>query len=94
MKILSRLIFIAKYLLSKKIIFKTPSPKDIVVFDDESFHEIKNIFENRNYFLFATRKENLKKIYLTKEILIEMIKNFNGRIYLSYLISIIFRFIT
>ena len=89
MKILSRLIFIAKYLLSKKIIFKTPSPKDIVVFDDESFHEIKNIFENRNYFLFATRKENLKKIYLTKEILIEMIKNFNGRIYLSYLISII-----
>jgi len=88
-KIFKNFFNVLIYIFSKKIIFQNPKSNEIVVFDDEAFHEFKGVVRKKNFFLLSTRRENIKKFYITKKIIFEMIKNFNGRIYLTYLITII-----
>ena len=78
-KIIRKIKIILYFFLNNKIVFKLPQHKKLVVFDDENFEVLKKIIDNNNYFLLKTRIEKIDKIYLSKEIIYYLIKNFYKR---------------
>jgi len=92
-KILRKFKIILNFLFKKKFTFKEPSQKEIIVFDDENFRILNNIFSKQNYFILATRIERIKEIYLSKKIFLYILRNLFKRSlkqnYLSSLIEII-----
>lgn len=82
------LIFI-KLLYKVKIQFKKLNKVDLIIFDDESVFDLKNITPHFNHFILQTRTQNVDKIYFNLEIFIKVIKNYKGNILTAYLISII-----
>ena len=81
---------ILKVFLNSKLIFKTPKNCDLIVFDDVAINELKLILKNRNYFLLKNRYENIKKIYISFNIILNFIKYFRGNLNTAYLASIIY----
>ena len=92
-KIFRKLKIILNFLFKKKFNFKEPSQKEIIVFDDENFRILNNIFSKQNYFILATRIERIKEIYISKKIFLYILRNLFKRSlkqnYLSSLIEII-----
>ena len=74
-KILRKFKIILNFLFKKKFTFKEPSQKEIIVFDDENFRILNNIFSKQNYFILATRIERIKEIYLSKKIFLYILRN-------------------
>ena len=64
-----RLLLIFKLLLKAKFTFKNPQEHKLVIFDDESYLDMKNFISDRNFFLLQTRVENINKIYLSFQII-------------------------
>jgi len=75
--------------IEKKILFKSPKKYKIVVLDDESKTEFESFLNDYNYIFLESRYENLKKIYLSPKIIFGILKNYNGNIFTSYLITLI-----
>jgi surface carbohydrate biosynthesis protein len=69
--------------------FNNPKKTEIIVFDDESFYEIKNILKKRNFFLLPTRNYRIKNIYISINIILKIFKNYKGNLYHAYLVSLI-----
>jgi surface carbohydrate biosynthesis protein len=83
---------IKKYLYlinSAKIEFNNPLHKEIVVFDNTSIDDLKNILSKRKYFTLGARFDGISKIYISLRILYFFFKNYNHNILSSYLIALI-----
>ena len=67
---------IIKLLIRCKIIFKAPVKTDILVLDDVSLSKIKLLINNYDHFVLPIRYHLIDKVYISFEILINLIKNF------------------
>ena len=78
-----------------KIIFNKPYQKNLIVFDDTSFNDLKYLFKDKDYFLLSVRSNMIKKIYINKKIILLVLKNYkklnlySNRIWTAYLVSLI-----
>ena len=57
-----RYFSILKLFLKAKFIFKNPTKHELVIFDDESFADLKNFIHNYNFFILQSRIESINKI--------------------------------
>lgn len=80
---------ICRLLLKSKIKLKDPRKYKIVVYDDVEIDDLKLVLKNYDYFTLKTRVQNIDEIYITPSIIKRFIKNFNGNLMTSYLISLI-----
>ena len=78
-----------KLLLRSRIYYSNPPKSPIVIFDDESFDDFKNVLKNRKFFILQSRDYKVNKIFFNIEIIQKMIKYFKKNIFSSYLLSII-----
>ena len=69
-KYLNQLFKYIKLFYECKIIFQNPTKKDFLVFDNESYDQIKNLISRYDQEILVTRKENLNKIYFSFRILL------------------------
>ena len=70
LKNLLKLIKNLNFFLKFKFIWINPKPKEILVFDDESYLEIKDMIKKYNHNILVVRKENIKHLYISLKILI------------------------
>ena len=84
-----KLLLIFKLLLKAKFVFKNPQEHKLVIFDDESYMDMKNFIFNYNFFLLQTRAENINKVYLSFQIIKYFFKHYNGNIMTAYLSSLL-----
>jgi len=86
----SKLLFkYINFLLKCKLIYKNPSKKDLLIFDDESYPQIRNLTKRYDHEVLIVRKDNLKKIYFSFKILFLTILNYKGNLFTSYIVSLI-----
>jgi len=83
------LIFIIKVFFKVKIIFKDPKNYDLVIFDDESIDELGAILKNRKYFILQSRINRIDKIYISLNIIRNIIKNYKKKISTAYFLSLL-----
>lgn len=83
------LIFIVKVFFRIKIIFKDPKNYDLVIFDDKSIDELKAILKNRKYFILQSRVNRIDKIYISLNIIRNIIKNYKKKIFTAYFLSLL-----
>lgn len=76
-------------LLKNKIIFDNPPKEKILVFDNTSVFDLKNVLKNRKYFVLNTRETEVNEVYISFIIFFYFIKYIRINLYTSYLISII-----
>lgn len=77
-------------LLNSKIIFREPKKNKIVIFDKYSEQIIKEILKSKNFFTLVTRPKQFRSIYMSKKIILYLIKNFfKQSIKVNYLIILI-----
>ena len=69
LKYLFKLIKNLNFLLKYKFIWINPKPKKILVFDDESYLEIKDMIKKYDHNILVVRKENIKHIYISLKII-------------------------
>jgi len=87
---LRKLRIIFNFIKNLQFNFGEPSKYDTIVFDDESFHILNNIFYKKDYFILQTRIERINKVYLSKKIILLIIKNFfKASLKVNYLCSLI-----
>jgi surface carbohydrate biosynthesis protein len=86
---LKRYITILQLFLKAKLVFKNPKYHEIVIFDDETISDLKNVIHNYNFFVLQTRTTNINKVYLSLKILKFFFKNYKGNILTAYLISLL-----
>jgi surface carbohydrate biosynthesis protein len=85
-----KIIFIFNFSIKNKFYWKFPPEQEIIIFDDENIDVLKKIFTKQDYFILPTRLNKIKVIYICKEILFYLIKNFFRRsIKQNYLVSLI-----
>jgi len=83
---------LTKLLSNARFFFKNPNSADIIIFDKKGSEIFKKIFyKNKIKFHFlANRLEDIKKIYISKKIIIFIIKNiFNYSLKICYLGGVI-----
>ena len=85
---MSRSLLILKLFLRSKFIFKNPLQSELVIFDDESLSDLRNVIHDYNFFVLQSRIENINKIYFSFKILKYFLKNYNGNIMTAYLASL------
>jgi surface carbohydrate biosynthesis protein len=83
------LLILIRLILKSKIQLKRLKKTDLIIFDEQSVFDLRNIIPNFNYFVLQTRSTNINKIYFNLEIFFKLIKNYNGNIFTAYLTSII-----
>jgi surface carbohydrate biosynthesis protein len=77
------------FLINCKILFSIKK-KDIVIYDCINSYELSKLFENENFFILSSRREQIKNLYLSKKIILFILKNFFKRkIKLNYMIALI-----
>jgi len=86
---IKKFFLIIKVLLRSKIVFKEPKKNKLVVFDKESSDQLKPIIKDKVYFLMRNRSHQINKIYLTFGLIKRFIKNYNGNLMTSYLVSLL-----
>ena len=57
---MNKLGLLLQKIKSSKFELKLPPPKKLLIFDDESFEDLKHIIQDLDYFLLVTRFQNIK----------------------------------
>ena len=86
---MKRFFLLLKFLIRVKFKFKSPDKQKIIVFDNQTIDDLKNILENYDYFLLKSRIEKIDCIYFSPNILKNCIKNFEGNIMTAYFVALI-----
>ena len=86
---MKRFFLFLKFLIRVKFKFKSPDKQKIIVFDNQTIDDLKNILENYDYFLLKSRIEKIDCIYFSPNILKNFIKNFEGNIMTAYFVALI-----
>lgn len=81
--------FFLKIIFRLKIIIKNPENYDLVIFDDSSTKDLEPILKKRRYFILENRIERVEKIYISRKIIELCIKNYNGKIWDAYILSLL-----
>ena len=82
--------FLFNKIISSKFFFKNPNKKQIVLFDCEVHNYYKNLFPKKICFILSTRSNKIDEIYISKEIVLFLVKNFFKRsVKKNYLIILI-----
>ena len=85
---LRKLILLVKYIRFAKFIFQVPKKK-IIIFDCQGL-ELKDVLNDFNYFVLSTRANKIKKIYVSKKIILFLFSNFFKKsLKQNYLIALI-----
>jgi len=84
-----RFFLIIKLIFRVKIIFKEPKNYKLVIFDEESIIDIKNVIKNFDYFVIQNRIDHINKIYISAKIIKLIKKNYKGNIMTSYFVSLL-----
>ena len=92
-----RLLLIYKLLLKSKFVFQNPQEHKLVIFDDESYMDMKDFISDYNFFLLQTRVENINKVYFSFRVIKYFFKYYikyffkyeNGIIMTAYLSSLL-----
>lgn len=72
-----------------KIFFYSPKKNNLIIFDDTSIQDFKNITKDRKYFVLKTRYEQMTEIFISIKIIFYMIKYVNRNPLISYFIAVI-----
>ena len=79
--------------LNSKIILGEPEKSDLVIYDCQSTEMIEKVLPNDKYLIVSTRLQRIKKLYVSRKIIIYIFFNFFKRSlkqnYLAALINII-----
>ena len=86
--ILKKYFLVLKTILKAKYIFHAPTQKDLLIFDGESLHELKNVLHDFKYFVLEARLSRIKNIYIKKKIIFSILKNFKSNIFSSYILAV------
>ncbi len=87
---MQKIFTLIKIMLRSKFIFKTPKKHDLILFDDVSFFDMKNVISGFNYFILQVRTEQVTKVYISFKIFRNIFKNFSkGNLFTAYLVSLI-----
>ena len=70
---MNKLRLLLNKIKSSKFKFNLPK-KNLVIFDDTSFEDLKYIVKDQEYFLLITRFENIDTLYIHPKIILKMIK--------------------
>ena len=89
---LSKIKIFLRLLLKTKFKILKENEKKYIIFDREGSSNISKLLPHDSYFILDTRSENLKNVYLSKSIFLNIFKHFfihKKKIFTSYLISVI-----
>ena len=90
LKFLRKLKLFFNLINESKIIWSNPKKFRYIVFDDISLGMVDKILPKNRFFILATRIENIKEIYISKDILIYILKNiFKSSLKVNYICSLI-----
>lgn len=90
MKILRK--FLITIELFTKVKFKWSNPKkfEYIIFDDNSLGTIDKILPPKKYFILTTRIQNIKEIFISKDIILYILKNlFTKKLKINYFCCLI-----
>ena len=89
-KILRKFLILWELLFKVKINWGNPKKCRYIIFDDDSLEVISKVIPKDEYFVITTRVPKLKEIYLSKEIMIYILKNlFNNSLKINYISCLI-----
>ena len=89
---LSKIKIFLRLLLKTKFKILKENEKKYIIFDREGSSNISKLLPHDSYFILDTRSENLKNVYLSKSIFLNILRHFfihKKKIFTSYLISVI-----
>ena len=87
---MQKIFTLIKIILRSKFIFKTPEKHDLILWDDVSFADLKNVISGFDFFILQTRPYKVTKVYISFKIFRNIFKNFSkGNLFTAYLISLI-----
>ncbi len=90
LKFLRKLKLFLNLISESRIIWSNPKEFRYIVFDDISLGTVDKILPKKRFFILATRIENIKEIYISKDILIYILKNiFKSSLKVNYICSLI-----
>ena len=76
-------------LIRTEIKFGNPKKSVLVIYDDTSIEDFKNILKGRDYFVMQVRAEKIDQIFFSWKIFLLVIKNYKNNLLTSYLISLL-----
>ena len=92
-KIFDFLIKLKKFLIltmKAKFIFNEPKKADIIIFDYNASKGLAEVLESLNYACLSNRIEEIQKIFITKKIILFIMKNFFKRsLKVNYLLNLL-----
>ena len=89
-KVFRKFFIFVELLLKAKIIWKKPTKFKYIIFDNQSLGVIDKILPSKKYFVLVTRIQSFKEIYVTKEIILYIFKNFyKNSIKINYICCLI-----
>ena len=90
MKILRKILITIELFFKVKFIWVNPKKFEYIVFDDQSLGGIDKILPSKKYFVLTTRIMSFKEIYITKDIIIYILKNlFKHKLKINYICCLI-----
>ena len=64
---------------SSEFIYGEPKKKNIIIYDSQNMDQLLQVVPNQDYEIISNRINEIKKIYISKKVIIFMIKNFFKR---------------
>ena len=78
-----------KVIIKSKFLLKSPKKTNLLIFDNESYETIKNLFNNYNHEKLIVRKHYINEVYINFSIIFNTLIYYRGNIFSSYLIALI-----
>jgi len=69
--------------------FNLPSKRKIIIFDDQSFQDLKYVVKEYDYFLLQTRFDTVSILYVNPLIFFKTLINYRGNLWTAYIVSLI-----
>ena len=86
---MKKIIKLFNLILKCKFKFKNPKQNNLILFDDVGEYVFENVLYTKNYSSLQVRLENIETIYVSWNIFLNMIRNFNTNLLNCYLIALI-----
>ena len=86
---ISKIITFLRVLFKSKYNFKKIPKKKLIIFDGIKTYRLKSVVKGLKYHVLQTRFHRVNEIFISKEIIFSIFKNFKIGIFNSYLIGLI-----
>lgn len=89
-KILRKFLIIVELFLKIKIVWENPKKFEYIIFDDNSLGVIDRILPSKKYFVLTNRSHNFNEIFVSKDIILHLLKNlFRNSLKINYICSLV-----